>query len=277
MSALAVVSLKRCFSNVENTAAASTRTGDLSSHFKNASSVEVGKIFVIQYFTISNLPSAVVAGFGGGGGVERGETNSGGRTNCNVGGTAAARTSVNCSGAISVAMSAIPRAALAKCLCASARSEKIIDISLHVSLSGDFWSGSLFTMEPRMFSNAGTGQFSLIRAGLELSEDIISVMRQSLFNSLSLTDCSTFLTSAVSIFGQMWAKAVLYDDIKFSYAVARQSPSEEISSSKTSIASLISARNFLVLLGRLAAGVTWVGAGARDVVSLSAITCAIRY
>ena len=128
-----------------------------------------------------------------------------------------------------------------------------------------------------MFSNAGTGRFSLIRAGLELSEDIISVMRRSSFNFLSLTDCSTILTSAVSIFGQMWVKAVLYDDIKFSYAVARQSPSEEISSSKTSIASLISARNFLVLLGRLAAGVTWVGAGARDVVSLSAIICAIRY
>ena len=55
----------------------------------------------------------MVAGFGGGGGVERGETNPGGRTNCNVGGTAAARTSVNCSGAIRVAMSAIPHAALA--------------------------------------------------------------------------------------------------------------------------------------------------------------------
>ena len=113
MSALAVVSSKRCFSSVENIAAASTWTGDLSSHFRNASSVEVGKIFVLQYFTISNLPNAVVAGFGGGGGVERGETNPGGRTNCNVGGTAAARTSVSCSGAIRVAMSAIPHAALA--------------------------------------------------------------------------------------------------------------------------------------------------------------------
>ena len=72
--------------------------GDHSSHFRNASSVGVGRIFVLQYFTISNLPAVVVAGVGGGGGVERGETTPGGRTNCNVGGTAAAKTSVNCSG-----------------------------------------------------------------------------------------------------------------------------------------------------------------------------------
>ena len=253
MSARAVVSSKRCFSNVKNTAAANTRTGDFSSYFKNASSVGVGKILILQYFTISILPSTVVAGFGGGGGVERGETNSGGRTNCNVGGTAAARTSVSCSGAINVAISAMPRDALAKCLCASARSEKIIDISLHVSLSGGFWLGSLLTMEPRICSKTGTERFSVIRVGLELSEDITSVIRQSSFNSLSLTDCSTTFTSAVSIFGQMWAKADLYDDMKFSYAVARGSPCEEISSSKRSIASLISAKNLMVLLGRLAA------------------------
>ena len=107
-----MVSSNRCFSSVQYKAAASTRTGDRSSHFRNASSVEVGRIFVLQYFTISNLPTIVVAGFGGGGGVERGETTPSGRTNCNVGGTAAAKTSVNCSGAMRVAMSAIPCAAL---------------------------------------------------------------------------------------------------------------------------------------------------------------------
>ena len=76
--------------------------------------------------------------FGGGGGVERGETTPGGRTNCNVGGTAAANTSVNCSGEIRLAMSAMPRAALAKCLCTSARSEKIAEINEHISLFGNF-------------------------------------------------------------------------------------------------------------------------------------------
>ena len=98
-SALVVASSNRCFSSAQNIAAASTWTGDRSSHFRNASSVEVGRIFVLQYFTISNLPTIVVAGFGGGGGVERGKTTPGGRTNCNVGGTAAAKTSVNSSGA----------------------------------------------------------------------------------------------------------------------------------------------------------------------------------
>ena len=85
--------------------------GGCSSHFWNTSSVDCGRILVLQYFSISSLPTAVVAVFGGGGGVERGETTPGGRTNCNVGGTAAAKTSVNCSGAMRVAMSAMPRAA----------------------------------------------------------------------------------------------------------------------------------------------------------------------
>ena len=92
-SALGVVSLNRCFSKVQNIAAASTRMGVRSSHFWNTSSVDFGRILVLQYFIISSLPTAVVAVFGGGGGVERGETTPGGRTNCNVGGTAAAKTS----------------------------------------------------------------------------------------------------------------------------------------------------------------------------------------
>ena len=111
-SARGVVSSNRCFPKVQNIAAASTRTGVHSSHFWNTSAVDCGRILVLQYFSISSLPTAVVAVFGGGGGVERGETTPGGRTNCNVGGTAAANTSVNCSGAMRVAMSAMPRAAL---------------------------------------------------------------------------------------------------------------------------------------------------------------------
>ena len=112
ISAHGVVSSNRCFSKVQNIAAASTQTGVRSSHFWNTSAVDWGRILVLQYFSISSLPTAVVAVFGGGGGVERGETTPGGRTNCNVGGTAAANTSVNCSGAMRVAMSAMPRATL---------------------------------------------------------------------------------------------------------------------------------------------------------------------
>ena len=111
-SALDVVSLNRCFSKVQKIAAARTRTDVRSSHCWNTSSVDFGRILVLQYFIISSLPIAVVAGFGGGGGVERGETTPGGRTNCNVGGTATANTSVNYSGWMRVAMSAMPCATL---------------------------------------------------------------------------------------------------------------------------------------------------------------------
>ena len=110
--ALGVVSSNRCFSKVQKIAAASTRMGVCSSHCWNTSSVGFGRILFLQYFIISGLPTTVVAGFGGGGGVERGETTPGGRTNCNVGGTAAAKTSVNCSREIRLAISAMPHAAL---------------------------------------------------------------------------------------------------------------------------------------------------------------------
>ena len=69
-SAHGVVSSNRCFSKVQNIAAASTRMGVRSSHFWNTSSVDCGRILVLQYFSISSLPTAVVAVFGGGGGVE---------------------------------------------------------------------------------------------------------------------------------------------------------------------------------------------------------------
>ena len=111
-SARGVVSSNRCFSKVQYIAAASTRTGVRSSHFWNTSAVDCGRILVLHYFSISSLPTAVVAVFGGGRGVERGETTPSGTTNCNAGGTAAANKSVNCSGAMRVAMSTMPRAAL---------------------------------------------------------------------------------------------------------------------------------------------------------------------
>ena len=50
---------------------------------------------------------------GGGGGVDRGETVPAGRESCRVGGTAAARIKVICSGVTAVASSASPFAAWA--------------------------------------------------------------------------------------------------------------------------------------------------------------------
>ena len=60
-----------------------------------------------------------------------------------------------------------------------------------------------------MLPNVGTVWFSLTKAGLDLSGDIIWLMRRSSFSSWSLTDCSIVLTSAPSIFGHMSAKAFL--------------------------------------------------------------------
>ena len=112
-SALGVVSSNRCFSKVQKTATASTRTGVRLSHRWYTSSVAFSRTRSYNTFIISSLPAAVVAVFGGGGGVESGEICPGGRTSCNVGGTAAARTSVNCSGEMRLAISAMPRAVLA--------------------------------------------------------------------------------------------------------------------------------------------------------------------
>ena len=109
---------------------------------------------------------------------------------------------MSCSGAINVAISAMPRDAFANVM-GIRKIGEIIDISLHWSLSGGFWLGSLLTMEPRICSKTGMERSSVTRVGLELSEDITLVIRRSSFNSLSLTDCSTTFTSAVSIFGQM--------------------------------------------------------------------------
>ena len=112
-SALGVVSLNKCFSRIQKMAAASTRVGVRSSHSLNASADGSGKIIFLQYLIISCLPAAVVAVIGGGRGAESGEICPGGRTCCRVGGTAAARTRVNCCGEMRPAISAIPLAAFA--------------------------------------------------------------------------------------------------------------------------------------------------------------------
>ena len=109
-SALGVVSLNKCFSRVQKIAAASTWVGVHSSHSLNASADGSGKIIFLQYLIISCLPAAVV---GGDRGAESGEICPGRRTSCRVGGTAAARTRVNCSGELRPVISEIPLAAFA--------------------------------------------------------------------------------------------------------------------------------------------------------------------
>ena len=155
-------------------AVASTRVGVHSSHVLNMAADGSSKIIFLQYLIISCRPAAVVAvSGGGGGGIESGEICPGGRTSCKVGGTAAARTRVNCSGEMRPAISAIPLAVLASCLWASARSEKIVEMREQVSLSGSFCSGIRFTKDPRMLSNVGMVRFSFTNVGLDLSGHII--------------------------------------------------------------------------------------------------------
>ena len=67
----------------------------------------------LQYLIIACLLAAVVAVVGGGGGADNGDICPGGKTSCRVGGTAAARTRVNCSSEMRPAMYAIPLAAFA--------------------------------------------------------------------------------------------------------------------------------------------------------------------
>ena len=112
-SALGVVSSNKCFSRVQNTAAASTRVGVCASQVSNTAADGSGRILFLQYLINSCRPDGVVDVFGGSGGVESGEICPGSRMSCNEGGTAAARTSVNCSGEIRPAMSANPLATLA--------------------------------------------------------------------------------------------------------------------------------------------------------------------
>ena len=81
----------------------------------------------LQNWISSFRSDGVVDVLGIGGGATRGETWPGGKTSCRVGGTAAARTTVNCSGETRFATSAKPFAAAAEYRWASARLEKTSD------------------------------------------------------------------------------------------------------------------------------------------------------
>ena len=108
-----VVSSKKCFSIVQNTAAARTLVGVRASQVSNAESDGSGRILFLQCWINSFQPVSIVNVSGGGGGVTSGEICPGGRTSCKVGGMAAARINVSCSGETRFAMSAKPLAALA--------------------------------------------------------------------------------------------------------------------------------------------------------------------
>ena len=72
-SARAVVSSNKCFSRVENIAAASTRVGVRASQVSNASANGSGRILLLQYLISSCQPAGVVDVLGGGGRVDSGE------------------------------------------------------------------------------------------------------------------------------------------------------------------------------------------------------------
>ena len=65
--------VKRCFSSVQKTAAASTRVGVCLSQYLRQSAAGSGKIMLLQYLIISCLPAAVVAVVRGGGGADNGD------------------------------------------------------------------------------------------------------------------------------------------------------------------------------------------------------------
>ena len=105
-----VVSSNKCFSRVQNTAAARTLVGVRASQLLNAESDGSGRILSLQYRINSFRSDGIVDVLWGGGGATRGEICPGGRTSCKVGGTAVARTTVICSGETRLAMSANPLA-----------------------------------------------------------------------------------------------------------------------------------------------------------------------
>ena len=112
-SARGVVSLNKCFSRVQNIAAARTLVGVHASQLLNMECDGFGRILCLQDWINAFRSDGAVDVFGGGGGATSGEVCPGGSTSCNVGGTAAARTNVSCSGETRVAMSANPFAASA--------------------------------------------------------------------------------------------------------------------------------------------------------------------
>ena len=79
-------------------AAARTLVGVRASQLLNAECDGSGRMLFLQNWISSFRSDSVVDVLGTGGGARRGETWPGGRTSCRVGGTAAARTIVNCSG-----------------------------------------------------------------------------------------------------------------------------------------------------------------------------------
>ena len=95
-SAHGVVLSNKCFSSVQYTAAARTLVGVCASQLLNAECDGSGKMLFLQNWISSFRSDGVVDVLGTRGGARRGETWPGGRTSCRVGGTAAARTTVNC-------------------------------------------------------------------------------------------------------------------------------------------------------------------------------------
>ena len=112
-SARGVVSSNKCFSSVQYTAAARTLVGVRALQLLNAECDGSGRMLFLQNWISSFRSDGVVDVLGTGSGARRGETWPGGRTSCRVGGTAAARTTVNCSGETRFATSAKPFAAAA--------------------------------------------------------------------------------------------------------------------------------------------------------------------
>ena len=112
-SVCGVVSLNKCFSRVQNTAAVRTLVGVCASQLLNIECDGFGKILCLQDWINSFQSDGAVDVFWGGGSATSGEVCPGGRMSCKVGGTAAARTNVSCSGETRVAMSANPFAASA--------------------------------------------------------------------------------------------------------------------------------------------------------------------
>ena len=128
-------------------------------------------------------------------------------------------------------------------------------ISEHASLPGSFFSGILLIKPPRISSEVGTSHFSFIKVGFA-SGHSCSLKRLSAQSSVSFTELSKAVTSAVWIFGQISVNAFLYPVIKVSYAVVRSSPREDIWSSKMDNDVFNFVRKIVVCAGRFAAVVT---------------------
>ena len=142
--------------------------------------------------------------------TDNGDIWPGGKTSWRVDGTAAAKTNVSCCGETTLVTSASPLAALPKCVWASAKSLKTVEIRLQVSRSGSFSVGRWLTNDPRMSLGVGTWRGSLTILGCDFWGVIRLVMHLNSCRSVSCTEVSTVLTLASLIFGQMVENASLY-------------------------------------------------------------------